>query len=84
MDKRVGKYANEKKDSVRPKQDIRGNPIRDDEPMHRTRNIGAGFFVVLPLMDNDYAAIDAIIDELRAELKIAVKPVKATKVAKEL
>jgi len=58
---------------------LRGNTIREGEPLHRTRNIGGGYFVVLPLMDNDYPALEAIIDGLRKELKINTKPVKVVK-----
>lgn len=79
MNKKIGKYANDKKDFVRPKEDLRGKTIRQDEPLHRTRNIGGGYFVVMPLMDRDNPGLDEIIDGLRKELKIAVKPVKVVK-----
>jgi hypothetical protein len=64
MDKRLGKYAHEKKDFVRPKEDLYGNPIADDQPLHQTRNIGGGYFVVIPLMSRDKDEINQKIAEI--------------------
>jgi len=65
MDKRLGKYAHEKEDFIRPKQDLYGDAIAEDQPLHQTRNIGGGYFVVIPLMASNKAEINQKIAELK-------------------
>jgi hypothetical protein len=80
MDKRIGKYGNTKEEFVRPSQDIFSEPVSADLPLHRTYGIGDGYFVILPLMNNDWDAINEIVAKLQKELKIGVsrrtKPIK--------
>lgn len=83
MNPKIGVYANEKENFVRPKQDVLGEPYPANLPLDRTRGIGGKYFVIIPLMNDDRETIDNAISELRAEVFVSNKSRKATKVAEE-
>lgn len=73
MNPKVGKYG-----AARPKQDLTGNTIHHNEPLHRRHDIGDDYYVELPLFASR-EVINEEIDKLKKELKINVKPVKVVK-----
>ena len=64
MDKRIGKYAHDRKNFIRPKQYLSGKPFAAELPLEGTRGIGGSFYVVLPQGMKDEKQIAAMIAAL--------------------
>ncbi len=83
MDKRIGKYAHDRKDFIRPKQYLTGTPLAPELPLEGTRAIGGGFYVVLPHGVKDEQQIAAMIASLPKAGRVKGKTTNETIADKE-